>query len=66
MSNQEELTSNANVALVDIEAFLSRRGCSPKLKSGLEISTAPKGSGKTDISINHDQILGKLPNESQF
>lgn len=57
MSNQEGLTSNATVVLTDLQAFLSKRGCSPHLKQGLEITPAPKGSGRQDISINHDRIL---------
>lgn len=65
MSNQERLTSKVTVVPADLEAFLSKRGCSPNFKQGLEITPAPKGSGHMDISTNHDRILGEQPLESQ-
>lgn len=55
--------SNAVAAPFDLEEFLSKRGCSASLKQGLEITPALKGSGHTDISVNHDELLDKQPSE---
>ena len=63
MSNQERLTSNATIAPIDLEVFLSQRGCLPDLKQGLEITPDPEGSGRADISINHDRFLDKQSSE---
>ena len=59
MSNQERLTSNTTIAPIDLEVFLAQRGCLRDLKQGLEITPDPKGSGRADISINHDRFLDK-------
>ena len=57
MFNQEQLTSKTTVAPLELESFISKRGCLPNLKQGLQITPAPRGSGQTDVSIDHDSIL---------
>ncbi len=43
----------------ELLAFLKEKGCKTELKIGLNITPAEKGSGKTDISINHDQYFAE-------
>lgn len=40
-------------------AFLKEKGCNTELKTGLHLTSAEKGSGNTDISINHDQFFAE-------
>lgn len=43
----------------ELVAFLKEKGCNTELKTGLHLTPAEKGSGKTDISINHDQFFAE-------
>ncbi|MDJ0662112.1 MAG: hypothetical protein QNJ42_21890 [Crocosphaera sp.] len=43
----------------ELLAFLKEKGCNTELKTGLHLTPAEKGSGKTDISINHDQFFAE-------
>lgn len=47
------------------KAFLSQHGYLPSFKKRLRITPAPHGSGYTDTSINHDQVLAAQPSASQ-
>ena len=51
---QKSLRNNTKDKLL---FFLQQRGSNTQLKQDLHLTPAAKGSGKTDISINHDQII---------
>jgi len=57
MLNLKKLLSQIILALTDWQIFLTKRNCSSNLKKGLTLTPALKGSGRTDISINHDKVL---------
>jgi hypothetical protein len=57
MLHFKKLLDTITLALADWETFLVKRNCSPNLKIGLTLTPASKGSGRTDISINHDKLL---------
>ncbi len=44
-----------NKNFTPLDKFLIDRGYSTNLKQGLKITPAPKGSGRSDVSINHDR-----------
>ncbi len=48
-----------------LEEFLAQRGYFPQFKKTLIIQPAPQGSGYTDTSINHDQVLTRQPSEEE-
>ncbi len=43
----------------ELLVFLKEKGCNTELKTGLHLTPAEKGSGKADISINHDQFFAE-------
>ncbi len=43
----------------EILVFLKEKGCNTELKTGLHLTPTEKGSGKTDISINHDKFFAE-------
>lgn len=54
VSIPDSKTSNTEQETDQLLVFLKAKGCNKELKTGLHITPAEKGSGKTDISINHD------------
>ncbi|MEA5534607.1 hypothetical protein [Crocosphaera sp. XPORK-15E] len=56
VSIPDSKTSNTEEQTDQILVFLKAKGCNKELKTGLHITPAEKASGKTDISINHDQL----------
>jgi hypothetical protein len=59
ISTQDSQKSDARSATDILLSFLKARGCTTKLKQGLQITPAAQGSGRTDVSINHDQIISE-------
>lgn len=57
MLHIKKLLDTITLVLTDWKTFLAKRNCSPNLKTGLTLTPASKGSGRTDISINHDKLL---------
>jgi hypothetical protein len=43
----------------DQSAFLNERGCSLPVKVGLQPTSEPFISGRTDVSVNHDQFIAQ-------
>lgn len=63
---EPETPSVAITDQADLDTFLAERGCSHNLKKGLHISPAPKGSGSSDTSIHHDEVLLDQPVKSNL
>ena len=47
----------AQIQDTDETAFLHERGCSFPVKVGLQPTSEPFTSGRTDVSVNHDQFI---------
>ncbi|WP_287685035.1 MULTISPECIES: hypothetical protein [unclassified Microcystis] len=58
--NQEHKVSSSDTVQTAIESFLIAKGYLSKPKKSFHLSPAPKGSGYTDTSINHDAVLAEL------
>lgn len=48
-----------------LEEFLTQRGYFPQFKKTLRIQPASRGSGYTDTSIHHDQVLTHKQTEEE-
>jgi hypothetical protein len=59
VSTQSNLKTTIDSSDDTLLSFLKERGYNTQLKQGLQITPATQGSGKTDISINHDQIISQ-------
>jgi len=57
--NQEHKVSSSDTVQTAIESFLIAKGYLSKPKKSFHLSPAPKGSGYTDTSINHDAVLAE-------
>lgn len=64
----EQATPSTPDAVIQaaLEEFLAQRGYFPHFKKTLRIKPAPKGSGYTDTSINHDQVLTHQQSEEEY
>jgi hypothetical protein len=58
--NQEHKVSSSDAVQTAIESFLIAKGYLSKPKKSFHLSPAPKGSGYTDTSINHDAVLAEF------
>ncbi|MFN7513411.1 hypothetical protein [Microcystis sp.] len=58
--NQEHKVSSSDTVQTAIESFLIAKGYLSKPKKSFHLSPAPKGSGYTDTSINHDAVLAEF------
>ena len=61
VSTQNQQKSSLDNKEDRLSLFLKSRGFTSQLKQGLHITSAQQGSGRTDISINHDQIISEKP-----
>lgn len=59
VSIPDKKTVNTEEETDKLLAFLKEKGCHTELKTGLHLTPAEKGSGKADISINHDQFFAE-------
>lgn len=53
-NNPKSITNSSDDTLLSL---LKAKGYNTQLKEGLQITSASQGSGRNDISVNHDQIL---------
>jgi hypothetical protein len=58
--NQEHKASSSDTVQTALESFLVAKGYLAKPKKSFNLSPAPKGSGYTDTSINHDAVLAEF------
>jgi hypothetical protein len=58
--NQEHQVSSSGTVQTALESFLVAKGYLAKRKKSFHLSPAPKGSGYTDTSINHDVVLAEF------
>ena len=63
VSTQNKLKSSSNSQEDILSLFLKDRGISTQLKQGLHITPAQQGSGRSDISINHDRVISEQSKE---
>lgn len=59
--DQEVPPSTTTVVQAALVKFLADQGYLPSLKKRLRITSAPSGSGYTDISVNHDKVFADQP-----
>ena len=59
VSTPDNKTMQTEQETDELLAFLKEKGCNTELKTGFNLTPAEKGSGKTDISINHDQFFAE-------
>ena len=59
VSIPEDKTLQTEQETDELLALLKEKGCDTELKTGLHLTPAEKGSGQTDISINHDQFFAE-------
>ncbi|MGI0480567.1 hypothetical protein ACN4EE_07230 [Geminocystis sp. CENA526] len=55
-NNSKSIKDSGNDTLFSL---LKAKGYNTQLKEGLQITSASQGSGRNDISVNHDQILAE-------
>jgi hypothetical protein len=58
--NQKQKVSSSDTVQTALESFLVAKGYLAKPKKSFHLSPAPKGSGYTDTSINHDAVLAEF------
>ncbi len=57
---QEQKVSSSDTVQTALESFLMAKGYLSQPKKSFRLSPAPKGSGYTDTSINHDAVLAEF------